>query len=93
LTATELLPVVPNPAFGATSLRYSVAARGTVELAVYSIDGRRVKTLARGVAETGRYSIKWDGTDERGTRLGAGVYYARLKTAGLERTRLITLVR
>jgi hypothetical protein len=61
--------MVPNPARGHARVAYSLASRAPVDLAVYSVDGRRVKTLARGVQEPGRYEYRWNGVDERGTAM------------------------
>jgi hypothetical protein len=38
----------PNPFRGSSTLNFALAARGRVELAIYSVDGRRVRTLVRG---------------------------------------------
>ncbi len=93
VSATELRPVVPNPAVGRATLVYSLARRGRVDLAVFSVDGRRVATLAKGVQEAGRYEYNWSGADERGTAMGAGVYFVTLDAPGYRKTRLLTLVR
>ena len=74
-------------------LQYSLAKAGPVELAIYSVDGRKVRTLAHGIQEVGRYRLTWDGADDRGEVMKSGVFFARLETAGLQKTRLIALVR
>jgi len=93
ISATELGPMVPNPSHGNADVQYSVAKRGTVELSIYSVDGRLVRTLARGIQEVGRYHSAWDGTDDRGIALRAGVFYLRLHAEGVHMTRRISLVR
>src|SRR5439155_18214097 len=47
-TRTLLLAPFPNPASGATSLLFALAQTGAVDLAIYSVDGRRVRSLAHG---------------------------------------------
>ncbi len=93
VTITELQPVIPNPSRGISVLQYGLARRGVTDLSIYSVDGRRVKTLAHGVQEAGRYHFTWNGTDERGNALRSGVYFARLETAGTRRTRLFSVMR
>ena len=93
VTATELASVIPNPAPGRALVAYSLAKAGPVDLSVYSVDGRRVTTLAHGVQDAGRYQVTWKGIDARGVELGAGMYFVRLEAAGIRRTRLVTLVR
>jgi len=35
--------------------------------------------LANGNLEAGTYTVKWDGTDDSGNRMGSGTYFARLR--------------
>jgi hypothetical protein len=68
----------PNPFGPATRIEYSVPERTVVDLAVYNVRGQRVRTLANGPRETGRYQVAWDGRDASGRRVAAGVYFYRL---------------
>jgi flagellar hook assembly protein FlgD len=77
---TKLSPAMPTPFRSNTTLEYSLVNRGDVELAVFSVDGRRVRTLARGVTEAGIHRASWDGRDEDHRAVGAGVYFVRLVT-------------
>ena len=92
ITATKLMSATPNPTHGSSLVQYSLARSGPVELSIYSVDGRRVRTLVHGVAEAGQYQQTWDGTDERGGMMRSGVFYVRLDAAGTRLTRMITLV-
>ena len=93
VTATDLMPVISNPAHGHAALQYSMVARGAVDLSIYSVDGRRVKTLVHGVQEAGRYTTNWNGTDERGASVTSGVYFVRLDAPAFQKTRIVNLVR
>jgi flagellar hook assembly protein FlgD len=64
-----------------------------VELAVYDVLGRRVRTLVAGDLQPRRYTRFWDGRDDSGTRVGSGVYFYRLKADGFEQVRKVTWVR
>lgn len=90
---TVLLAPAPNPARGAAHLAYGLAQRGSVELAVFSVDGRRVRTLAHGMQEAGAYRIAWRGDDDGGHPQAPGVYWARLETAAGTFTRRIVFLR
>jgi flagellar hook assembly protein FlgD len=61
-------------------------------LSVYSVDGRLVRTLVSGQVGPGRVDVTWDGTDERGRRVGSGLYFVKL-SAGEEvrRGKLVVL--
>ena len=80
--ATVLLAPRPNPFRGEALLGFSLATAGPVELAIYSVDGRRVRTLARGVREPGVYQLRWDGRDDGGRAVAVGVFYAHLSAGG-----------
>ena len=60
----------------ALSIRLDRRARGT--LAIYDATGRRVRTIFRGDLEAGTSRMGWDGADEAGAGVSAGLYFARL---------------
>jgi pimeloyl-ACP methyl ester carboxylesterase len=82
------LGALPNPFRSATALQASVPVAGPVRLEIFDPRGRRVRTLAQGTLEPGRYVFRWDGKDASGRDAPAGVYLARLSggagTAGAE---------
>jgi flagellar hook assembly protein FlgD len=93
VSATELFPVIPNPVRGEAMVQYSLAQEGPVSLAIYSVDGRLVRSLAHGVQGAGEYRPTWDGTDEHGAVVQSGVYFVRFEAAGVRQAHLFTLVR
>ena len=92
-TRTLLLAPTPNPSQGDASLAFALAARGDVDLAVYSVDGRRVRTVARGVLEPGSYRFDWKGDDDARRAVAPGVYYAQLTANGKRWSRTIVHLR
>ncbi|RKZ14157.1 hypothetical protein DRQ50_09470, partial [bacterium] len=76
----------PNPFNGGTYLSFNNPRDGWVDLSIYDLRGRRVTELLAGQHPAGLDSVRWDGTDEGGRRLGSGVYLVRLHTAGGETT-------
>jgi hypothetical protein len=87
-----LYPGAPNPFRGETVLRFGLPAEAQVELLIYDITGRRVKTLARGRFEGGRHSVRWNGRDDGGRALAPGLYLARLIADGDHKTRRLVRV-
>jgi len=83
----------PNPFEGGTVFAYALPARAHVAFTVHDASGRRVKTLVDRVEKAGRYHLAWDGCDDRGTRLPAGVYFARCRADENESQRRIVLLR
>jgi hypothetical protein len=91
---TALLSPWPNPVRGAerAELEFSLAEPGAVELAIFGVDGRRVRVLVRGEQAAGVYRVGWDGRDEGGHASASGVYYARLTAGGrLYRQKLVRI--
>jgi hypothetical protein len=92
-TVTQLSFATPNPFRQTVTLAFSLAQAGPVELGVYSVDGRRVRTLVREFHEPGEYRVTWDGRDEHGHPMSAGIYYAHLKAAQRGFARTLTYLR
>ena len=81
----------PNPSRETTTLAFSLARAGWVEVGVFGVDGRRVKTLLRAAMEPGFYDVQWNGADAAGRPVSAGVYFVRMLSSEGRLTR--TLVR
>jgi hypothetical protein len=77
---TLLGVVYPNPFVRDLRVSYQLAARGRVRLAVYDALGREVSGLVDGVVEPGYYTVNWQGLDDQGRKVPAGVYFVRLDT-------------
>jgi hypothetical protein len=92
-TLTSLSRAMPTPFRDATTFEYGLARAGDVTLAIYGVDGRRIRTLASGPREAGFYRSMWDGRDDDGRSVANGMYYARLNAAGVRQTRTIVRVR
>ena len=90
---TLLLSPAPNPARGSTQLAFALAKPGDAELAIYSVDGRRVRTLAHGARDAGAYHLTWKGEDDGGHTQAPGVYWARLRADGQTFTRRIVFLK
>jgi hypothetical protein len=89
-TVTTLQMAMPNPSRDGVTLAFSLAERGPVNLCIYSVDGRRVRTLATGTQEPGYYRHVWDGRDDSGNAVPAGVFYARLVAGKVRITRTMS---
>lgn len=76
---TWLATPAPSPFTSSTAVGFSTPG-GITSLAVYDMSGRIVRTLGSGASEAGEYSLTWDGRDDSGNQLGAGVYMVRLTT-------------
>lgn len=78
----QLRPPAPNPTTGRVSIAFYLPDRATTRVAIYDVAGRRVRTLLDGVFGAGYHSAEWDGRDEQGGRVLAGIYFYRLFVNG-----------
>ena len=92
-TSTMLAGAYPNPFESSTTISFRLAQAGQVSLAVYGVDGRKVRTLASGRWEAGVHPVRWDGRDGDGRSTAAGIYFVRLTTAQGSFTRRIASLR
>ena len=90
---TAIRMAFPNPFDRNTTVVLALAQAGPVEVGVFDITGRQVRTLVRGSEPAGERILHWDGRDDRGSQLGAGVYMLRLQSGGHQETRALRLVR
>jgi hypothetical protein len=90
---TALSPALPNPFRQTVSLGFSLSQAGPVELSVYSVDGSRVRTLMKGVQGAGNYQNVWDGRDDSGRLMAAGVYYVHFAAGSVKTTKVITFLK
>ena len=68
----------PNPFRGSATITYELPdKKAGLTVEVYSVSGRLVRTLYDGPASAGPGTLAWNGTDDAGRRVAAGVYFVR----------------
>ena len=93
-SGVALLPSFPNPFDPATQVCYRLPSAGVVKLRVFDVSGRVVKVLVDGhVKEAGAHQVTWDGCDDDGHFVAAGVYFCRLEAHGVAYTGRVVLLR
>ena len=83
----------PNPFNPVTLITYDLAGDGQVDLSVYNIVGRKVKTLVNEFQNAGRKATAWYGVDDSGNPLSAGMYFYRLTAGGKVFTKKMVLMK
>lgn len=78
-----VLPPFPNPFASGTSLAITHPG-GAMQVDVFDVTGRLVRTLATGPREAGQYTVVWDGRDRGGLRTAPGMYFFRYRGAEAE---------
>jgi hypothetical protein len=92
-TVTGLTGNSPNPFNPDTTIEFSLAQSGRVELMVYNLRGQRIRTLINDNRNAGTHSVVWNGIDDNGRPVASGMYFYRLKTAGFDQTRKALLLK
>jgi len=72
------LRVFPNPARRSATLRLDLPASAPVRVEIYDLGGRRVRRIFQGPKPAGRMDLIWDGRDDAGHQVAAGIYQARV---------------
>ncbi len=86
-TTFQLFQNYPNPFNQGTNINFSIEKKGSINLTVFDIQGRKVRTLVNEVKNIGHYSVHWDGTDFSGIKVASGVYVYSLKFGEVLTTR------
>lgn len=84
----------PNPFGPWTTIALQATAGSLLDLVVYDVAGRPVRSLARGRIATGSPQVFiWDGHDSAGRAVAPGVYFYRMRAGALVQTKQVVLVR
>ena len=85
----------PMVAGGKAAVHFGLAKPDRVEVKVYDVTGRLVKTLANRNFQAGEQSLTWDGTNDEGRVLPRGVYFTQVKYANsrFEDARKVTILK
>jgi hypothetical protein len=76
-----LLPNYPNPFNPSTIIPYQLRASSHVRLVIYNVLGQAVRLLEDRFQEAGNFNAVWDGTDDAGSGVAAGLYLVRMQSA------------
>jgi len=71
----------PNPFNPTTTIKYSIPEVSFVNIKIYDMLGREVKTLVSSQQKAGSYDIRWNGENNYGSKVASGTYIYRV-TAG-----------
>ena len=86
------LSAAPNPSRGALRLVVDADRAGVQRLTVRDVQGRHVRRLTEGWSTAGPRIVAWDGRDDGGGRLPAGIYLVTLEVAGRATSQRVTLL-
>ncbi|MCC7141373.1 MAG: T9SS type A sorting domain-containing protein [Candidatus Eisenbacteria bacterium] len=82
-----------NPTTLGTTISYQVPGTTRVVVDIVDVSGRRVRRVQDQSVDGGAHVVGWDGRDDSGSRVAAGVYFARIQMGALDATRKIVVGR
>ena len=83
----------PNPFNPITSLRYELPEDGLVNITIYDMMGRVVKTLVNSSQTAGYKSIRWNATNDRNEPVSAGLYLYTIQAGEFRQTKKMVLLK
>jgi hypothetical protein len=83
----------PNPFNPQTKISFVLDSQKNVQLNVYDLNGRLVRTLVDGIREAGENNVIWDGRNTAGDQVASGTYIYRLINADQIESRKMTLLK
>jgi hypothetical protein len=89
----ELAQNYPNPFNPRTTISYQIKDNCRVNLTIYDMLGRVVKTLVDENQTPGYRSVVWDGRDIKGNTVASGVYFYRFKAGSFIQSHSMTLIK
>lgn len=89
----NLVQNFPNPFNMGTTIDFSLRQTSEVHFEIFNVLGQRVKTLVDETLEPGNYRTTWDGTDECNEPVSSGVYFYRIQTGQIAKTKKMILMK
>ena len=83
----------PNPFNPSTRISYDLPEQAQITLGIYDLLGKRIKTLVNQSQDAGKRIAVWDGTDNLGRQVSAGVYLYRIQAGEFTQTRKMLLLK
>ncbi|MBN1294513.1 MAG: T9SS type A sorting domain-containing protein [Candidatus Latescibacteria bacterium] len=91
--ALALIGNFPNPFNPSTTIEFSLPQTGYADLVIYNVTGQKVRELISGQLNQGVQTAVWDGHDDQGLPVSAGVYVTRLRAENAVTTNRMMLVK
>ena len=83
----------PNPFNPTTAIRYDLPQSGDVNIMIYDIMGREIRSLVTGHQEAGFRIINWDATNDYGQAISAGMYFYVIQAGEFRETKKMVLLK
>ena len=82
----------PNPSRVKTSIKFALPVRSHVLLAVFDVNGRRIRNLTNDEWAAGYHTLDWDGRNTVGQKVGGGIYLYRMEAGSFRSSRKVVVL-
>ena len=96
----EIMPITynlynayPNPFNPVTTLRYDLPEDALVNITIYDMMGRVVKTMVNTQQNAGFKSVRWNATNDKGSPVSAGLYLYTIEAGQYRQTKKVVLLK
>tara|TARA_Y100000590_G_scaffold454216_1_gene600604 strand:+ start:103 stop:1137 length:1035 start_codon:yes stop_codon:yes gene_type:complete len=93
LFSYNLYDAYPNPFNPVTILRYDLPEETMVKITILNMMGRKINTLASSQQSAGHKSIRWNGTNDKGAPVSAGLYLYKIEAGQFRQTKKMILLK
>ncbi len=83
----------PNPFNNGTTIKFSIKNTAFTTLKIYNLMGQHIKTLISKALEPENYTYYWGGKNDKGQKVGSGVYLYRLQVGNFSQTKKMLLIK
>jgi|TARA_B110000438_G_scaffold135563_1_gene131062 hypothetical protein len=83
----------PNPFNPSTILKFDIPLDGLVNISIYDVRGIKISTLINSFQNTGSLTLLWDGTDNAGRQVSAGLYFYIIQAGDFRDTKKMVLLK
>lgn len=82
----------PNPFNPATTIQFNLEKNADVSLKIYNVSGQLVSSLINEWLPEGTHTVQWNGTDDRGRGVSAGIYLYRVQSGKFSESRKMLMI-
>ena len=83
----------PNPFNPTTEIKYELPNKSLVNITIYDVVGRKIKSLVNQEQISGSYSLQWDATNSVGESIPAGMYIYTIQAGKYTSTKKMVLLK
>jgi flagellar hook assembly protein FlgD len=82
-----------NPTRGMVDFSFTIPHEMQVDVVLYDVMGRRIRTVLSQKTEPGTHSVHWDRKDDKQRKVSAGIYFLRFSAGYCETIEKVVLLK